>query len=67
MAMDMKETKMKVERNVEGGNLLVEAVMEERRTKRRKTRRVQRTMATKKCYTMLCRMQVSSFLGHYIH
>jgi hypothetical protein len=48
MAMDMKETKMKVERNVEGGNLLVEAVMKERTTKRRKTRRVQRTMTTTK-------------------
>jgi hypothetical protein len=37
-----------VERNVEGGNLLVEAVMEERRRKRRKTRSVQRTMVTTK-------------------
>ena len=46
MAMDTEETKMRVERNVEGGNLLVEAVMEERRTKRRKTRRVQVTVVT---------------------
>jgi hypothetical protein len=48
MAMDTEETKMRVERNVEGGNLLVEVVMEERRRKRRKTRSVQRTMVTTK-------------------
>ena len=48
MAMDTEETKMRVERNVEGENLLVEVVMEERRRKRRKTRSVQRTMATTK-------------------
>jgi hypothetical protein len=48
MAMDTEETKMRVERNVEGGNLLVEVVMEERRRKRRKTRNVQRTMVTTK-------------------
>ena len=46
--MDTEETKMRVERNVEGGNLLVEVVMEERRRKRRKTRNVQRTMVTTK-------------------
>jgi hypothetical protein len=48
MTMDTEETKMRVERNVEGGNLLVEVVMEERRRKRRKTRNVQRTMVTTK-------------------
>ena len=48
MAMDTEETKMRVERNVEGENLLVELVMEERRRRRRKTRSVQRTMATTK-------------------
>ena len=48
MAMDTEETIMRVERNVEGGNLLVEVVMKERRRKRRKTRNVQRTMVTTK-------------------
>jgi hypothetical protein len=48
MTMDTKETKMRVERNVDRGNLLVEVVMEERRRKTRKTRSVQRTMVKTK-------------------